>query len=101
MDRFEPPQAASILERLEALIRDRARSLPEGSYTADLFRAGGARIRRKVGEEAIEVITATTATEIAGETADLLYHLLVLLVAADVPLRQVLEILAVRARERH
>ena len=100
MNRIEPPQAASILEWLEAVIRDRARSLPAGSYTAELFHAGDARIRRKVGEEAIEVITAATATEIAGETADLLYHLLVLLVAADVPLRQVLEVLAARARER-
>ena len=89
--------AATILERLETLIRDRRSSLPEGSYTAKLFRSGDARIRRKVGEEAIEVITAANATELAAETADLLYHLLVLLAAADVSLQQVLEMLAARA----
>ena len=50
--------------------------------------------------EAVEVITAATATELAAETADLLYHVLVLLAAADLPLRQVLEILAARAGGR-
>ena len=91
-----PPSAATILERLEQVIRDRRRVLPEDSYTASLLRAGDAAIRRKVGEEAIEVITAAGAAELAAESADLIYHLLVLLAAAEVPL-DVLQILAARA----
>jgi phosphoribosyl-ATP pyrophosphohydrolase len=89
--------AATILERLEQVIRDRRRELPEHSYTARLFRAGDATIRRKVGEEAVEVITAADRTELAAESADLIYHLLVLLAASDVPLAQVLQILATRS----
>ena len=96
----EPPSAATILERLEEVIGERRRTLPERSYTAGLFRAGDATIRRKVGEEAIEVITAGGATELAAESADLIYHLLVLLAAAEVPLEQVLRILAARAGAR-
>ena len=93
----EPASAATILERLEAVIRERRRTLPEGSYTATLLRAGDAAIRRKVGEEAVEVITAVDGAELAAESADLVYHLLVLLAAADVPLEAVLQILAARA----
>ena len=96
----EPPSAATILERLEEVIRERRRALPERSYTAGLFRAGDAVIRRKVGEEAIEVITASGGAELAAESADLIYHLLVLLAAAEVPLEKVLRILAARARAR-
>ena len=92
------PSAATILERLDEVIRDRRRVLPEGSYTASLFRAGDAAIRRKVGEEAIEVITAAGSAELAAESADLIYHLLVLLAAAEVPLHEVLQILATRRR---
>lgn len=93
-----PPSAATILERLQEVIRERRRTLPERSYTASLFRAGDAAIRRKVGEEAIEVITAANDAELAAESADLIYHLLVLLAAAEVPLADVLRILAARAR---
>lgn len=96
----EPPSAATILKRLEEVIRERRRTLPERSYTAALFRAGDAAIRRKVGEEAIEVITAASGAELAAESADLIYHLLVLLAAAEVPLDEVLHILAARAAAR-
>ena len=75
-----------------------AGTLPEGSYTSYLFREGTSKIRKKLGEEAIEVITAASAAEVAGEAADLLYHLLVLLVAEGVSLDQVLEVLAARVR---
>ena len=67
-------------------------------YTSYLFREGTSKIRKKLGEEAIEVITAASAAEVAGEAADLLYHLLVLLVAEEVALDQVLEVLAARVR---
>ena len=93
----EPASAATILERLEEVIRERRRTLPQGSYTASLLRAGDAAIRRKVGEEAVEVITAADGAELAAESADLIFHLLVLLAAAGVPLADVLQILADRA----
>ena len=93
----EPPSAATVLKRLEEVIRERRRTLPERSYTASLFRAGDAAIRRKVGEEAIEVITADGGADLAAESADLIYHLLVLLAAEEVPLDEVLRILAARA----
>ena len=96
-----PATAATILERLEQVIAERRRTLPERSYTAGLLRAGDAAIRRKVGEEAIEVITAANGAELAAESADLVYHLLVLLAAADVPLADVLRILAARAETSH
>ena len=98
MNRPLPDSAAVILERLEEVIRDRRRTLPEGSYTAALLRAGDAAIRRKVGEEAIEVITAGGGAELAAESADLIFHLLVLLAAEEVPLADVLHVLAARAR---
>ena len=97
MNDAPPAAAATILERLEEVIRDRRRRLPEESYTASLFRAGDAAIRRKVGEEAVEVITAADRAELTAESADLIYHLLVLLAATDVPLAEVLRVLAARA----
>ncbi len=104
--RAEPQSAPAPLQQsaggplhdLEQLIRERRRTLPEDSYTSYLFREGVSRIRKKLGEEAIEVITAASAAEVAGEAADLLYHLLVLLVAEEVALDQVLEVLAARVR---
>ena len=92
------PSARGPLHDLERIIRERRRTLPEDSYTSYLFREGIPRIRKKLGEEAIEVITAESAAEVAGEAADLLYHLLVLLVAEEVSLDQVLEALAARVR---
>lgn len=92
------PSGSGPLHDLERIIQERRRTLPEGSYTSYLFREGVPRIRKKLGEEAIEVITAASAAEVAGEAADLLYHLLVLLAAEEVSLDQVLEVLAVRVR---
>ena len=97
MNQAADTSAATILERLEEVIHDRRRALPEHSYTASLLRAGDAAIRRKVGEEAVEVITAADRTELAAESADLIYHLLVLLAATGVPLAEVLRILATRS----
>ena len=99
MNETASASAATILERLEQVIRDRRRELPEHSYTASLFRAGDATMRRKVGEEAVEVITAVDRAELAAESADLIYHLLVLLAESDVPLAQVLQILATRSAQ--
>ena len=80
------------LSRLAATIARRARERPDGSYTVKLLERGVAKIAQKVGEEAVETVVAATAEDeprLAAETADLLYHLLVLLQARGVPLEQV------------
>jgi phosphoribosyl-AMP cyclohydrolase / phosphoribosyl-ATP pyrophosphohydrolase len=82
-----------VLERLEKTIAARAVERPEGSYTARLLEQGLDRILKKVGEEAAEVIIAAkngVHAELRHETADLLFHLLVLLRAANLPLDEVL-----------
>lgn len=86
----EPPYA--ILEELRAVVADRARRAPDGSYVAGLLR-DPARLRRKVGEEAIELILAAEGSDrapIAWEAADLLFHTLVLLEARGVSFDEVL-----------
>ncbi len=78
-----------VLEELAAVISQRNRERPEGSYTAKLLSEGIDRIAKKVGEEAAEVIIAGkngAPEEIAWEVADLLYHSLVLLESTGVPL---------------
>lgn len=77
----------SIVADLYALIQERRESLPEGSYTAKLFQRGRGRIAQKVGEEAVETVVAAMQddhSELVEETADLIYHLLVLLVECGV-----------------
>ncbi len=70
----------ATLERLAGTIATRHREMPEGSYTAGLIRHGTPRVAQKVGEEAVEVVIAALGDDrIAEETADLVYHLLVLL----------------------
>ncbi|CAG0936254.1 phosphoribosyl-ATP pyrophosphohydrolase [Thermoflexales bacterium] len=71
-----------ILAELYATIIDRKRNPKPGSYTNSLFEAGEDEIVKKVGEEAIEVIIAVKGQpdqRVVEETADLLYHLWVLL----------------------
>jgi phosphoribosyl-ATP pyrophosphohydrolase/phosphoribosyl-AMP cyclohydrolase len=85
----ETPEAelSDLLGRLSRVIRERDLSRPEGSYTAELLTRGIPRIAQKVGEEATEVVIAATsrnAGELAEESADLLYHLLVLWRASGV-----------------
>lgn len=81
------------LRRLEELIRDRRGASPDESYVAKLNQRGLPEIARKVGEEAVETAVAAISYEkqaLIGEAADLLFHLLVLLDARDVPLADVL-----------
>jgi phosphoribosyl-ATP pyrophosphohydrolase/phosphoribosyl-AMP cyclohydrolase len=78
-------ELGSVLGHLWRLIEERAQGDGEGSYTAELLRQGLPRLTQKVGEEAIEVVIAALAQDkaaLAAETADLLYHLWVLLKAA-------------------
>jgi phosphoribosyl-ATP pyrophosphohydrolase len=82
------------LEALNARIAERAAGSPDESYTAKLLKAGVARCAKKLGEESAEMIIAAMArdkAEIAAESADLLYHFLVLLRAAGVDLADVMD----------
>ena len=75
---------SGILDELFAVIQERKRDLPEGSYTAELLRAGTGRVAQKVIEEAGESAIAAVEGEkgpVTREVADLFYHALVLLAA--------------------
>jgi len=77
------PTLARTLSELAALLAGRKRDLPEGSYTATLFRKGRGAIAQKVGEEALELALAATTESrerAVSEYTDLLYALLVLAV---------------------
>ncbi len=76
-----PDLDGSILDRLYATLTDRRGADPAVSYTAKLLAAGTPHIARKLGEEAVETVVAALSegpAALAGESADLLYHLLVL-----------------------
>ena len=82
-----------MLARLEATIRQRLTASPDESYVAKLHSRGLPVIARKLGEEAVETITAAlsgTREELTAEAADVLFHLLVLLAEKGVPLSDVL-----------
>ena len=80
----------AILDQLYAVIQVRSGADPDSSRTAKLFRKGLPKIAQKVGEEAVETVIAGLTSETGDRTAlveegaDLLYHLLVLLLAAGV-----------------
>lgn len=87
------------LEELYAIIKWRKETPKEGSYTNYLFDKGLDKILKKVGEEATEVVIAAKnedPRELVYETADILYHLLVLLVEKGVSYEAILEELASR-----
>jgi len=89
-----------FLTALEEIIVERKKSPAEGSYTSELFAAGQQRIAQKVGEEAIEVALASTSGNreaTLNESADLLYHLLVLLTDQGIRLSDVTDTL----KQRH
>ena len=80
-------ESAKILDRLYRIIESRKGKNPTSSYTAHLLSQGMPEIARKVGEEAIETITAALTAEnknIVAESADLLFHLLVLWSERDI-----------------
>ena len=93
----------SALNELYDLVQSRQREMPEGSYTTYLFREGLDKILKKVGEEATETIIAAKnegQDRLVSESADLLYHLVVLLAAREVTLTQVSNELIGRRTER-
>ena len=84
---------SDTLSRLEKTIAERRTAAPETSYVASLNAKGLPKIAQKMGEEATETVIAALAgsrEELAGEAADLLFHLMVLLGAKDVTLTEVL-----------
>jgi len=88
-----------LLNKLYELIETRERERPEGSYTTYLFNSGLDKILKKVGEESAETIIAAKNDDrarVTAEAADLVYHLLVLLVARGVSLDEIRAELASR-----
>jgi phosphoribosyl-ATP pyrophosphohydrolase/phosphoribosyl-AMP cyclohydrolase len=95
-----PDAPGDFLATLDALVMHREADRPTGSYTTALFDAGVRRIAQKVGEEGVETALAAVAQDdvaLLGESADLLYHLVVLLRARGLSLHDAIAVL----RERH
>ena len=93
----------AFLGTLEEVIERRIASDASESYTVKLFREGTRRIAQKVGEEGVEVALAASAgddAEVVTESADLLYHLTLLLRSRGLGLEQVADELAARHRTR-
>ncbi len=83
----------NTLARLEATILSRRDAAPDTSYVAKLNARGLNKIAQKLGEEATETVIAALTEDrgaLVGEAADLLFHLVVLLAARDVPLAEVM-----------
>jgi phosphoribosyl-ATP pyrophosphohydrolase/phosphoribosyl-AMP cyclohydrolase len=101
----EPRSAATsiaFLAKLEAIIAQRAADKPEASYTARLLEKGISRVAQKVGEEGVELALAgvnDTEQKVVEESADLLFHTLILLRARGVPLERVIRELETRHRK--
>lgn len=91
----------AFLAELQKIIARRIADKPQGSYSARLWAAGPSRIAQKIGEEGVEVALAAAAEEdprIISESADLLYHLLLLLESRGLSLADVAQALASRHR---
>jgi phosphoribosyl-ATP pyrophosphohydrolase/phosphoribosyl-AMP cyclohydrolase len=92
-----------FLADLDALVASRHSDMPQGSYTTSLFEGGVRRMAQKVGEEGVETALAAVAQsddELLGESADLVFHLIVLLRARGLSLVDVARVLAERHEKR-
>lgn len=90
----------TFVAHLEQLLAERKNADPDSSYTAKLYQKGIKRIAQKVGEEGVETALAATVgdlEELKNESADLLYHLMVLLQASGLSLQDAIGVL----KERH
>lgn len=88
------------LHQLESLLAERKNADPDSSYTASLYARGTKRISQKVGEEGVEVALAATSgdkAELICESADLVYHLMVLLQDQGLSFSDVID----KLKERH
>ena len=89
----------SVFEQLSATIESRKTASPDSSYVAKLFHKGTDSILKKIGEEATEVVIAAKGEnreQIVYESADLLFHLMVMLAQYDLTLADVADDLARR-----
>jgi phosphoribosyl-AMP cyclohydrolase / phosphoribosyl-ATP pyrophosphohydrolase len=89
-----------FLVALQNVIDSRKKEMPDGSYTTGLFKKGINKIAQKVGEEAVELIIEAKDNNkelFLNESADLLYHLLVLLTEKGYRIEEVIKVL----EERH
>jgi phosphoribosyl-AMP cyclohydrolase / phosphoribosyl-ATP pyrophosphohydrolase len=96
------PGIEGVLADLYKLIEQRKELRPEGSYTTYLFNSGLDKILKKVGEEATETVVAAKnpdAGRLTSETADLLYHVIVLLVERGVEIDDVIRELQQRRKD--
>lgn len=87
------------LSDLEVIVAKRAAASPDESWTAKLVSQGQEKASKKLGEEAVETVIAAMKNdrgELVSESADLLFHLLVVLKIADIPLDDVMAELAKR-----
>jgi phosphoribosyl-AMP cyclohydrolase / phosphoribosyl-ATP pyrophosphohydrolase len=92
-DKQTEAERFAFLGSLERVIEQRIAERPEGSYTARLFAQGPKRLAQKVGEEGVEVALAAAAEgddKVVSESADLLFHLLVLLRSRGIPIDRVI-----------
>ena len=92
-----------VLEKLENIIKTKKDQDPNSSYTASLFKKGKQKIANKLGEEAFETVTAFLSQnneDLSEETADLIYHLFVLLEFSKVNFDSVLQVLNKRMKEK-
>mgnify|MGYP000878033989 CR=1 FL=1 len=91
-DEVYGPEAGTILNELQEVIRSRYKERPDGSYTTYLFNQGIDKILKKVGEECAEVIIAAKNPdkgELIYEISDLIYHLMVLMAEKNISLADV------------
>lgn len=98
-ERGSDASGLEFLGALQSVIAQRMAERPEGSYTARLYAEGPRRIAQKVGEEGLEVALAAAAEtddKVIAESADLIYHLLLLLKSRGLSLRQVVAELEAR-----
>ena len=96
-----PAERLAFLSTLETVIAKRALEKPEGSYTARLFAQGPRRIAQKVGEEGVEVALAAVTEpddKVISESADLIFHLLVMLKHRGLSVERVIAELQARHR---
>ncbi|WP_394537657.1 bifunctional phosphoribosyl-AMP cyclohydrolase/phosphoribosyl-ATP diphosphatase HisIE [Lysobacter enzymogenes] len=99
-----PGDGLAFLAELDALVETRERERPAGSYTTGLFERGVRAIAQKVGEEGVETALAAVAQDeaaLAGEAADLLFHLQVLLRARGLSLADAVAVLQQRHGKPH
>lgn len=96
---FKPKNSLAFLNDLEKLIISRKKEMPEDSYTTYLFEKGVDKIAQKVGEEAVETVIESKngKKKFVAEAADLVFHLMVLLVEKDVSLKKVVK----KLKKRH